>query len=687
MRYSIFVKFIAVLLTAVSLVAAAGGAVGIVAMESADLYVDGLDQIQDKEYRSIADNVAGSYAKYYAAKNLSNLSYAMRESQYPDPNETRGDAEHWLVEIREEETLLEGPETTAGFSLVKTYTQAPMYPIVSTLSPEDLLEITEEDLQEEKPSASAYENVIPPEGYLYHENERVWEDAGFVTYHYYYYESPEYQVSVYMRPEALESSAVHILTSMYPYRYTFIVILAAGLLAFAAGLVFLVWSAGKTPDGETRPGGFNRLPVDLYILAAAGGIYAMAQLLARLIHWIEFEGPHLGNLSLTAALLVAIVLPGVGAIFALAAQVKIRGYCWENSLLGRIWNLVYKGAKGLARGISRLSQVMPAIWRGFLLCGILGVVILSTAVLTAWAKLWVLFALIVTAGVALLCYVGYAFGVLLTGATRMAEGDMQTKISTRFLVGDFAVCAEQMNTLAEVAIRSAQQQMRSERMRTELITNISHDIKTPLTSIINYVDILSKPHDETQRKQYLEVLGRQSLRMKKLLEDLVEMSKASSGNLTVNFMDMDAVEAVNQALGEFSGKMEKAGLQVVFQPPEKPARIRADGRLVWRVLSNLLSNIVKYALPGTRVHVEVTDDGAYTWISLKNISAQPLQISAEELTERFVRGDASRNTEGSGLGLHIAKNLMELQKGQLLLQTDGDLFKATVQFPSLQENS
>ena len=180
MKYSIFVKFIAILLTAVSLVAAAGGAVGIVAMESADLYVDGLDRIQDKEYRSIADNVASSYANYYAAKNLSNLSYAMRESQYPDPNETRGDAEHWLVEIREKDTLLEGPESTAGFSLVKTYTQAPVYPIVSTLSPEDLLDISPDDLPEGNPSTSAYENVIPPEGYLYHEDVREWEDGGFV---------------------------------------------------------------------------------------------------------------------------------------------------------------------------------------------------------------------------------------------------------------------------------------------------------------------------------------------------------------------------------------------------------------------------------------------------------------------------------------------------------------------------
>lgn len=682
MKHSIFVKFIAVLLTAISLVAAIGGVLGIIAMESSNLYVDGVDKIRDNEYRAIADAVAKSYANYYTAKHLSNLSFAARESLYPNPEENRGDAEHWLVQIWEDGALKDGPEDTTGFSQVKTYTMAPRYPVASSLSPEELLTY-EEDPETENSGVSAYENVIPPDGYLYYEESREWEDASFVTYYYYYYEAPEYQVSVYMRPEALESSAVHILTSMYPYRFAFIVILAVGLLIFAAGMVYLVWTAGKLPDGTNRPGGLNRIPVDGYLIIAGASVFGMYQILARLIRWVEFEGPHLGNLSLTAALLAAMALPGIGVIFAFAAQIKVRGYCWKNTLLCRIGTAIGKLFGGIFRSIGRLAQVMPAVWRGMLLCVVLAAVILAAVVLTAWTKLWVLFGVVIFAGVTLLCYVGYAFGVLLTGATRMAEGDLQTQIPTRFLIGDFAACAVQMNALADVAIASADRQLRSERMRTELITNVSHDIKTPLTSIINYVDILTKPHDETQRAQYLEVLGRQSLRMKKLLEDLVEMSKASSGNITVNFMEMDAVEAVNQALGEFSDKLEKASLQVVFQPPQTPARIRADGRLIWRVLSNLLSNIVKYALPGTRVHVEVICDEETVRIALKNISAQPLKISAEELTERFVRGDESRNTEGSGLGLYIAKDLMRLQKGDLILDIDGDLFKAMLQFPAI----
>jgi signal transduction histidine kinase len=218
-------------------------------------------------------------------------------------------------------------------------------------------------------------------------------------------------------------------------------------------------------------------------------------------------------------------------------------------------------------------------------------------------------------------------------------------------------------------------------MKTELITNVSHDIKTPLTSLINYVDLLQKPHTEQEETAYLEVLSRQSLRLKKLIDDLMEMSKASTGNLTVDITDIDVTEAVNQALGEFSGKFAKARLIPVFSSPEEQIMMKADGRLVWRVLSNLLGNAVKYAMPGTRIYIDTARTGGQVLISIKNISAEPLNVSSEELMERFVRGDASRNTEGSGLGLNIAKSLMEVQKGQLSLLVDGDLFKVTLLFP------
>jgi signal transduction histidine kinase len=254
-------------------------------------------------------------------------------------------------------------------------------------------------------------------------------------------------------------------------------------------------------------------------------------------------------------------------------------------------------------------------------------------------------------------------------------------VEDKLLLGSFKEFAGHLNDLADVAVEAARKQMKSERMKAELVTNVSHDIKTPLTSIINYVDLLQKAETEEQTEQYLEVLERQSQQLKKLIDDLMEMSKASTGNMAVELTTVDPVEAVNQALGEFSDKLEAAQLTPVFQEPEFSLRMVADGRLTWRVLSNLLSNAVKYALPGTRLYIDIGSAEGKVMISLKNISREQLNVSSEELLERFVRGDASRNTEGSGLGLNIALNLMELQKGKLQLLVDGDLFKATMIFP------
>ena len=265
----------------------------------------------------------------------------------------------------------------------------------------------------------------------------------------------------------------------------------------------------------------------------------------------------------------------------------------------------------------------------------------------------------------------------------MCDGDLGTKVDDKMLVGCFREFADSLNGLSDAALVAAREQLKSERMKTELITNVSHDIKTPLTSIINYVDLLQYPHTPEQEKEYLAVLSRQSARMKKLIDDLMEMSKAASGSLPVEITQVDAGEAINQALGEFADKLAAADLTPVFRQPEEPILMMADGRLAWRAMSNLLSNAVKYALPGTRLYIDLSRAGSSVMISMKNISREQLNVSADELMERFVRGDTSRNTEGSGLGLNIAKSLMELQKGQLQLLVDGDLFKATLIFPGV----
>ena len=223
--------------------------------------------------------------------------------------------------------------------------------------------------------------------------------------------------------------------------------------------------------------------------------------------------------------------------------------------------------------------------------------------------------------------------------------------------------------------------LKNERMKTELITNVSHDIKTPLTSIINYVDLLKRENPEDPKiRGYLEVLENKAQRLKVLTEDVVEASKASTGNIALEMTDLNFIELVHQVIGEFEEKFEERNLKMVVHFDEEEAIICADGRRLWRVLENVFGNVSKYAMENTRVYVDVKVDRPNVQLSLKNISAQPLNISAEELTERFIRGDVSRNTEGSGLGLSIAKDLVQLQGGEFKLYLDGDLFKVTIEF-------
>lgn len=229
--------------------------------------------------------------------------------------------------------------------------------------------------------------------------------------------------------------------------------------------------------------------------------------------------------------------------------------------------------------------------------------------------------------------------------------------------------------------KAVDEQMKSERFKTELITNVSHDIKTPLTSIINYVDLIKKEDCDNEKiKEYTEVLDRQSSRLKKLVDDLVEASKASSGVLAVDMKPCEIGVLLSQTAGEYEEKLKKAGLELVLTQPETSVTIMADGRHLWRIFDNLMNNVCKYSLPSSRVYLTLEEQNGNAVVTFKNISKTPLNITSDELMERFVRGDSSRNTEGSGLGLSITKSLTELQKGKFDLTVDGDLFKATLTF-------
>ncbi len=522
--------------------------------------------------------------------------------------------------------------------------------------------------------------------------------------------------------------------------------LFGSLLLFAIFFVYLCCSAGRKPgNDQVQPGGLNTLPLDLYALAVGLGCFGCGFCVYH--GFYSLDRSHLGEsfvpqVLLIAAAVFAACLLGVAWLYAFAAQVKVKnGYFWKHSvtgfclisclkLPGAIWRFskqylfpwlrsfftwlgraivaVYNFLLGIVallwgyfgrlcrtlwqklrqalhwctQALHRVYAMLPLTCQ-WLAVGVALVIVLIIAV-ASYYQTPAVFLLCVGISLGIIFYGAHAFGILLESVKRMSKGDLNTKVSTQFLTGSFREFAGDLNALADVAVVAAQKQMRSERMKTELITNVSHDIKTPLTSLINYVDLLQQPHSDEEEAQYLEVLERQSQRLKKLIEDLMEMSKASTGNLTVDIRQVDAVEAITQALGEFSDKLDAQGLIPVFHAPEKPVHIKADGRLTWRVLSNLLSNAVKYALPGTRLYVDLVQLDGKVLISLKNISREQLNVDAEELMERFVRGDSSRNTEGSGLGLNIARSLMEVQHGQLQLLIDGDLFKATLIFPGVE---
>ncbi len=678
MRYSIAVKFIAIFLTAVALVAVFSCTLGIVQVAELGLYTDGIEGWVHNRLEWQAYSLATDLTDRYAVRALTNCPdelleqlgywYVFEESiHWTGLSEESYDFE---ITDPEGEVLAEAkglPETAESFSYQSGCSIR--YPVLVT----DVKVIDETYGKE-------YLRGETVEAEVYNGKPVVIR----------YYESPEYSVQIRLDPDAgmdRSGTSLELVRLIYELRYDLMVVLGISLLVLAAGMVYICWSAGKSSTAQAvAPGGLNRLPLDLY--AAAGGVggYFLGRLAVQMMnHWIfGMDNLNAGTLMLVGLVLLAIAVICVGFIFALSAQIKTgKLFWWRHCFLGWLSGKLWKILRFLWRSISSLLQMLPVMWHYVALSGVLSICFVLAIVLPAGTYLYI-FLLPVAICILVVLYSGYAYSMLLRGAEKMAKGDLNTKIDKRFLVGAYAKCADYLNALADVVVEAAKNQTRSERMRTELITNVSHDIKTPLTSIINYVDLLRSAPDEQAVEQYLEVLGRQSQRLKKLIEDLMEMSRASSGNIPVTLIRLDPAETVNQALGEFSDKLAARDLSVVLRQPEQPLGMVADGRLAWRVLSNLLSNAVKYALPGTRVYVDVMEVEEQVLISLKNISAEQLNISADELTERFVRGDVSRNTEGSGLGLNIAKSLMELQKGQLQLLVDGDLFKVTLVFPKAQ---
>ncbi len=479
----------------------------------------------------------------------------------------------------------------------------------------------------------------------------------------------------------------------------------------------------------------ERIPLDIFFAAVCCIICGVIGILAISIDNLSVTyGIKLASvysiMVIAAVITAASAVLGIEFLMSCAVRFKL-GKWWKNTLCYKIcswaWKMICRIARFAGRILNKVfvnvfgtaaSTVFGAVKSAVVSIGVqwkltaAAALVLILNVWLGWLRYWDRTALLAVVIIdVIIMLVILAIGLMLRhlekGGKALASGDLYAKIDTSRMFGSFKRHGENLNSISDGMAIAIDERMRSERLKTELITNVSHDIKTPLTSIVNYVDLLSKEELEGMPAEYIEVLQRQSARLKKLTEDLVEASKAATGNINVDLKRIDIRETVNQAVGEYSEKLEKADLDVVIDAPDVPVIAEADGRLLWRAIDNLLSNVCKYSMQNTRVYITVsesqnagvhTDNALHTGIfntkrgaaaptaggkvriEIKNISRDRLNISAEDLMERFVRGDGSRNssTEGSGLGLNIAKSLTELQGGKFDLTVDGDLFKAEI---------
>lgn len=455
-------------------------------------------------------------------------------------------------------------------------------------------------------------------------------------------------------------------------------VLLTFVFLFVLALVALAYAA---PNKVENLGFFHKIPLFSFTFCM-GFVECLAVILFAELVFDVYYGRFYHPINITIPL--AAIIAGAGLFI---------GFLYLGNIIGRIktktfwrYSEFYYISRPIIHIWSMAKENIPLFWKGIILMLAISFVEFIVLASNIWdgdlLLLWFIFSKVIE--LPLVIFVLLQMKELQKGSKRIADGDLSQPIDTNKLCWEFKKHGENLNSVSDSISLAVDKQLKSERFKTELITNVSHDIKTPLTSIINYVDLLKKEDltDETVC-EYVDVLDRQSTRLKKLIEDLMEASKASTGNLPVQFEECDIEVLLTQIIGEFEDKVAANELELVVSKPEAPVKIKADGRHMWRVLDNLMNNACKYAQPHTRVYVSLMQEGQTATITFKNISKAALNIPSDELMERFVRGDSSRNTEGSGLGLSIAQSLTELMNGDMKLDIDGDLFKVTLRFRAL----
>ncbi len=468
----------------------------------------------------------------------------------------------------------------------------------------------------------------------------------------------------------------HIVTELaYSMMYAVYFIIVIAAVVFVLSVVYLLNAAGRRRGREgITPAWTTAIPFDL-LCAAVFGLGVLSIYLLDALSW----NPNVLMVLLMALVLIADAVIALFWLMSCALRFKL-GKWWRNTLVFKLLRLIWRGVKVLLRfvGNIRLFWLAGLVFAGIALIELIVIAATGYAV-EVEVVLWIIGRLILLAG---LVYVLLMLRELRRCGKAVAEGNTNFEANTRYMPRAFREHVEDLRSLSVTVNKAVEQRMVSERMKTELITNVSHDLKTPLTSLINYSHLICREDcNNPHHREYADVLHRQSERMKRLIDDLVEASKASTGNLDVELAPCQMGVIMAQAAGEYEQRLNELGLKLVLSQPEKAMSIMADGRRLWRVMDNLMNNICKYALPGTRVYLSLEEVAGEAVLSFKNTSREMLNLSPEELMERFVRGDASRQSEGSGLGLSIARSLTELQGGRMEIVCDGDLFKVTLKFP------
>ena len=458
-----------------------------------------------------------------------------------------------------------------------------------------------------------------------------------------------------------------------------------GSVLWLIGMVWLTVTAGRRPeDEEIHLNGFDRW----YTEIAAGTVIGI-WLAGTIISGTLIANSSLGYSHVVVTVIVICLICGTYTMawfligyLSLVRRIKA-GTLWKNSLIRKVLKWIGKCSGKLADFVRAFSRNTAEKIKVLLVGGaFLFLQFLIIGCVFSGAGVFLLALMAVDVAVMIFA-IRKADGLdlIMDGLKKISDGELQYKIKIDTLTGKQKVMAEYINNIGSGLDAAVENSLKKERMQTELITNVSHDLKTPLTSIINYVDLMKRENPTDPKiQEYLRILDEKSQRLKVLTEDVVEASKASTGNIKLEMNDIDFVEMVQQVIGEFEEKFKEKNLTMMVHFTDEPSIIYADGQRMWRVLENVFGNVVKYAMEGTRVYAEISNRNKKVTFSLKNISAQPLNISADELTERFIRGDVARNTEGSGLGLSIAKSLTELQGGEFKLYLDGDLFKVMITF-------